>query len=341
MATPLQALAALPRAGLTIGPTPLQPLQRLSAAVGHDLWVKRDDVGSVALAGNKIRKFDLVLGRALADGAHTLVTTGAAQSNSARAGAAAAALTGMSCRLILSGHPPAEPTGNLLLDGLLGARIEFLGDATWQDLDAAVAAAAQEPGTVAAPVGCSSPLGALGFAAAFLEAARQWPGTPAAIVHASSSLGTHAGLLVGRALLNSPVRIIGIDVAAIHRNPSEAADAMARAAAALIGLDLPAPGADIRTGHLGPGYGIPDARTAAAIDLLARTEAVITDPVYSGKGAAGMLAIAPLIDGPVLWWHTGGYHALFDPAHARALARARTGERRPTPPGPTSPDHRR
>lgn len=323
MATPLQALAALPRAGLTTAPTPLHPLHRLSSMVGRELWAKRDDMGSVALAGNKIRKFDLVLGRAIADGARTLVTTGAAQSNSARAGAAAAALTGLSCRLILSGRAPEEATGNLLLDGLLGAQIEFLGEATWQELDAAVAAAAREPGTVAAPVGCSSPLGALGFAAALLEAAQQWPHPPATIVHASSSLGTHAGLLVGRALLGIPVRVIGIDVGAIYRDPSTAADALAREAAALIGLDLPAPGAEIRTGHLGPGYGIPDARTAAAIDLFARTEAVITDPVYSGKGAAGLIAIAPLLDGPVLWWHTGGYHALFDPAHARALAQVR------------------
>jgi 1-aminocyclopropane-1-carboxylate deaminase/D-cysteine desulfhydrase-like pyridoxal-dependent ACC family enzyme len=340
MASPSAALAQLPRAGLLDAPTPLHRLPRLSALVGRQLWAKRDDTGPVALAGNKIRKYDLVLGRALADGATRLVTAGAAQSNSARAGAAAAVRTGLSCRLILSGQPPAEAAGNLLLDQLLGAELVWLGDATWQQLEAAVAAASAEPGTVTAPVGCSSPLGALGFASALLEAAQQWPHAPEAIVHASSSLGTHAGLLVGRALLDIPTRIIGIDVAAISPEPAAAADALARQAAALIGLDLPRPGADIRDG-IGPGYGVPDARTAAAVDLLARTEAVIADPVYSGKGAAGMLALAPLIDGPILWWHTGGYHALFDPGHARALARARTGERRPTPPGPTSPDHRR
>ena len=117
--------------------------------------------------------------------------------------------------------------------------------------------------------------------------------------------------------------------------------AWADEAAALIDLDLPRPGADIRTGHLGPGYGVPDTRSAAAIDLLARTEAVITDPVYSGKGAAGMLALAASSDGPLLWWHTGGYHALFDPDHARMLAQARAASVAARGPQPTSHRHRR
>ncbi len=324
MPTPLAALRALPRAGFCAIPTPLHRLPRLSAGVGHEVWAKRDDVGPVALAGNKIRKYDLVIGQALADGAHVLVTTGAAQSNSARAGAAAAALTGLRCRLLLSGRAPAAPAGNLLLDDLLGAELVFLGEATWGELEDAVLRAGTEPDTVTAPVGCSSPVGALGFALALLEAAEQWDRPPSAIVHASSSLGTHAGLLVGRALLGLSVPIIGIDVAAIHAEPTSAADTLARQAADLIGLALPHPGADIRTGFLGPGYGVPDAATAHAVLTLARSEAIITDPVYSGKGAAGMLALLDQIDGPVLWWHTGGYQALFDPTHAAALALAST-----------------
>ena len=108
MASPSAVLAQLPRAGLLDAPTPLHRLPRLSALVGREIWAKRDDTGPVALAGNKIRKYDLVLGQALVDGATRLVTTGAAQSNSARAGAAAAVRTGLSCRLLLSGQPPAE-----------------------------------------------------------------------------------------------------------------------------------------------------------------------------------------------------------------------------------------
>lgn len=326
-----QRLLDLPRTGLLRQPTPLHRLSRLHRATGADLWIKRDDVGPVAMAGNKARKFDLVLAAAARDGADLLITTGAAQSNSARTGAAFAALLGLDCRLILSGDPPQEPTGNVLLDELLGARVDFIGDVDWPQLEAAVLDAAEQASAegrrpVVAPVGCSSPLGALGFALAYLELEQQCRDAglrPAAIVHASSSLGTHAGLLVGRALATDRFPVVGIDVAAIRPDLNRAADELARTAAALIGLDLPEPGAVILDGFLGPGYGAADAATAHAVDLLARTEAVITDPVYSGKGAAGALALAAGHDGPVVFWHTGGYHALFDPAHAGDLRGAR------------------
>ena len=331
MGDPMRQLQALATAGLLGTPTPLHQLPRLSAATGTDWWIKRDDVGPVALAGNKLRKFDLVLGQALHDGADLLITTGAAQSNAARAGAAAAAHLGLECRLLLAGPAPAAATANTLLDELLGARIDFLPDAGWAELEEAVEAAAEDARAAGrrpavAPVGCSSPLGALGFALAYLELRAQCRDLDLpeiTILHASSSLGTHAGLLVGRALLGEATPIIGIDVAAIAEDPDTAAARLAQQAAALIGLELPNPGPRIETGFLGPGYGVPDAATAAAIDLLARTEAVITDPVYSGKGAAGALALAPQLDGPVVFWHTGGYHALFDPPHAAALAAAR------------------
>jgi 1-aminocyclopropane-1-carboxylate deaminase/D-cysteine desulfhydrase-like pyridoxal-dependent ACC family enzyme len=203
----------------------------------------------------------------------------------------------------------------------------------WRELEVAVerageAARAAGRGPVLAPVGCSSPLGALGFAAAFLELHEQCRAAgvePAAIVHASSSAGTHAGLLVGRALARVDTPVIGIDVAAITEDPTVAAAELARSAAALIGVRLQNPGADIRSDFLGPGYGTPDRRTAEAVHVFAALEAIITDPVYSGKGAAGALALAREHDGPVVFWHTGGYHALFDPAHAQALAAASRG----------------
>lgn len=321
-------LAALPRAGLVSDPTPLHRARRLSSATGADIWLKRDDVGAVATAGNKIRKYDLVLGDALQRGAEVLITTGAAQSNSARAGAAAAVLCGLRCRLILAGDRPPRAAANLLLDELLGAEIDFAGDVPWSVLEDAVVAAAQASAVpaVVAPVGCSSPLGSLGFALAYLELRQQCQAAsivPSAIVHASSSLGTHAGLLVGRALVGDSVPIIGVDVGAIYEDLPAAADALARDAAAVIGLDLPRPGSDIRSDFLGPGYAIPDAATAEAIELFAQTEAVILDPVYSGKGASGALRLAPEFHGPLVFWHTGGYHALFDPPHADALAAAR------------------
>lgn len=327
---PVSRLQALPRAGLTTA-TPVDAAPRFSEEVGREVLLKRDDVGSVALAGNKVRKFDLILGDALDRGADLLITTGAAQSNSARAAAAAAARLGLDCHLFLSGERPSVPTANVLLDELLGARLTYLPTADWSGLEEAVrqeAEAATNRGRtpVAAPVGASSPLGALGFALAYLELADQLP-LPLPIVHASSSLGTHAGLLVGRALAGHDAPIIGIDVAEIHSDQHAAAAALAQQAAALIGLGLPEPRPWLVSDYLGPGYGIPGPATAAAIDQLARTEAVITDPVYSGKGLAGLLGLlhSGVIpgDGPVLFWHTGGYHALFDPPHAAALATAR------------------
>lgn len=324
----LANLLALPRAGLVPEPTALHRLDRLSALVSAEVWIKRDDVGNVALAGNKIRKYDLILGSATAE---VLVTAGAGQSNSARAGAAAAARLGMHSHLILSDPEPATLSGNLILDDLLGAQLDFRADANWADLNRAVSEVAQsyrEAGqsAITAPVGASSPLGSLGFARAFLEFDQQCQSEglqPTAIVHASSSLGTHAGLLVGRALSGREIDIIGIDVGAIYPDLPEEANRLAAAAAELIGLPLPDPGADLRTEYLGRGYGLPDEATAAAIRLFAQQEAVITDPVYSGKGAQGLVDLLRRgeILGPVVFWHTGGYHALFDPAHYRQLNR--------------------
>ena len=220
-------LLELPRAGLGQWPTPFHPLPRFSAEIGADIWIKRDDIQSVALAGNKIRKFDLALGEALAQGCDTVVTTGAVQSNSARSGAAAAAVLGMGSVLLLSGSEPDQPSANLLLDRLVGAEVRYAGSAGWEELNqgvddivAELAAAGRR--AYAAPVGCSSPLGSLGFALAFLELDEQCHRQgiePAAVVHASTSGGTHAGLLVGRALTGRTTPLVAIDSGAIYRRP--------------------------------------------------------------------------------------------------------------------------
>ena len=323
-------LEALPRAGLGHFPTPLHRLDRLSDEIGTELWIKRDDVQGVALAGNKIRKFDLVLGRALADGYDTLVTTGAIQSNSARTGAAAAAAVGLRCVLVLSGDAPPTETANLLIDRLVGADIRFVGDVGWQELnqlveDVVAEAARDGRRAFAAPVGCSSPLGSLGFALGYLELRDQLHRaqiSPAAVIHTSSSGGTAAGLIVGRSLAGDDLRVVSIDVAKITRQPPEQAAALARAAAALVDHDLgdnPLP--EIYTDYIGSGYGHPTPEARAAIILLARTEGILADPIYSGKGLAGMLDLvrARSVAGPVVFWHTGGFHAMFDPQHGTPL----------------------
>lgn len=336
-ATAVARLMALPTAGLGHWPTPLHRLDRFGAALGAEVWAKRDDVQGVALAGNKVRKFDLVVGRALSDGRRTLVTTGAVQSNSARAGAAAAAAVGMSSVLVLGGDEPDEATANVLLDRVLGSEVRFAGPVGWATLDEEVERVvgeleAQGRAAFGVPVGCSSPLGSLGFAKAFLELdaqCREIGLAPAAIVHASTSGGTHAGLLVGRSIAGRRVRIVAVDVGALYPDHRASCLALAEASAELIGhrLDLAREDLEVLETQLGDGYARPTAAAAEAIALLARTEAIVTDPVYSGKGLAGLveLARAGRLEGPVVFWHTGGYHALFDPHHAAPLLDALRG----------------
>lgn len=318
-------LLQLPSAGLGTWPTPLQRLDRFSEDVGTEIWIKRDDIQGVALAGNKIRKFDVVLGQAVADGYDTLVTTGARQSNSARTGAAAAAALGLACVLVLSGDQPAQATANLLLDHLLGAEVRFAGDVSWSELNQLVDQVVAERNAAgarafAAPVGCSSPLGSLGFARAFDEIDQQLTHVglqPEAIVHASTSGGTHAGLLVGRQVCERSVRLVAVDAGRISNRPARTLVTMARASADLIDLELDLDEASVEVieDQLGPGYAIPTEAGNDAIRRLARTEAILVDPVYSAKGLAGLIAMVERgeVSGPVVFWHTGGYHALFDP----------------------------
>lgn len=328
----IERLLALPTAGLGHWPTPLHRWRRFGAELGLEVWAKRDDVQGVTLAGNKVRKFDLVIGDALRRGFDTLVTTGATQSNSARTGAAAAAAVGMRSVLVLSGEEPPESSANLLIDRLVGADVRFAGDVGWRDLDRlAGGVVAQETSAgrraFAAPVGCSSPLGTLGFAKAFLELASQCDELgvrPSAIVHTSTSGGTHAGLLVGRSLLGSDIRVVAVDAGAIFPDMGAACVSLAAEAASLIGHRLvPDAGSEVVTSQLGPGYGVASRAGSDALALLARTEAVLVDPVYSAKGLAGLVELtrADRLTGPVVFWHTGGYHALFDPGYGPAAVR--------------------
>ena len=264
----LDRLAALPRVRLATLPTPLQPLPRFSAAVGADVWIKRDDIGEVGLAGNKVRKFELVLGEALVAGADTLITTGAIQSNSARAGAAAAPRLGLRCILVLTGPRPTDSSANLLLDELFGAEVRFAGPIGWQELGPLLEAVADEVRAgggwpVVAPVGASSPLGSLGFALGYLELLGQLraggpvPDDEAIVVHASTSGGTHAGLVVGRLLAGEGPRILGVDAGRVLRDPASDLARLATEAAALVGLGVGVdPGTiELDVDHGGPAYG--------------------------------------------------------------------------------------
>src|SRR3954470_6466743 len=324
--------ADLPRATLAPLPTPLHHLPRFSAAVGAEIWMKRDDVGSVGLAGNKVRKLEFVLGAARHDGADAIVIVGAEQSNACRAAAAACAQLGLRCVLVLSGEAPERATGNLLLDRLFGADVRFAGTTEWAALAEAADRVTAElrsdgatPSTL--PVGASSPLGAVGFAVAWFELLEQLDAldvAAATVVHASSSGGTHAGLVAGRRLSERGPRVRAIGVADdIYPDMAARYAEIATGTARLLGADV-AIGADdlwLDRGFLGGGYAVPTDDALAAIRLLARTEGIACDPVYSGKALAAVVAAARAgeLEGATVFWHTGGHHALFAPRFGDAV----------------------
>ena len=308
-----------PRAALAAWPTPLEPAPRLSEELGVEVWLKRDDVGSLGLMGNKVRKLEFLLGDALARGASAVVTLGAPQSNHARATAAAAARLGLRAVLVMGGDEPAgPPSGNLLLDELFGADVRWAGTEDWAELAALVASIAAELDGYAMPAGGSSPVGALGFAAAYEELLGQLDTaglSPARVYHASTSGGTHAGLMLGHALAPGGPAPVGFDVGQIVPDARGLVAWLANEAGALLGA---APGlteadAHLDLSQLGAGYGAFTDEGLEAIRLLARLEGVVLDPVYSGKGFAGLIADARAgrVEGPVVFWHTGGGPSLF------------------------------
>jgi 1-aminocyclopropane-1-carboxylate deaminase/D-cysteine desulfhydrase len=220
----------------------------------------------------------------------------------------------------MGGDPPAgPPTGNLLLDALFGAEVIYAGTEDWAELAATVEAVAQDrAGAYTLPAGGSSPVGALGFAAAYAELLGQLESAgirPRHVYHASTSGGTHAGLMLGHALAGTGPRPVGFDVGQIVPDARGLVTWLANEAGALLGADvtLTEEDAHLDLSQLGEGYGAFTEAGGDAIRLLARSEGVLLDPVYSAKGMAGLIAEARagLLDGPVVFWHTGGGPSLF------------------------------
>jgi L-cysteate sulfo-lyase len=332
LATLTRRLARFGRVGLAHLPTPLEPMKRLTNHLGGPrLWVKREDCTGVGLGGNKLRKLDYVLREALDGGADTLVSGGVVQSNSQRQVAAAAAKLGLACHLaVYKGRlePPSpdyEHTGNALLNRLFGAmlhEVPWNGDRNGaiRDLTEKLSAAGRKPYLV--PYGVSSPLGAVAYASTVAEIAAQSTALdiqPAAIVHCSGSAGTQAGLVVGARFCLPRTRVVGIDIDAEPERVRADVLAYGRDAAGL--LDSPFDPADVEVvaGHAGPAYGVPHAATVEAIRLGAQLEALLLDPVYSGKGLAGLIALVRSgrwpADSDVIFIHTGGAPALFAYRH--------------------------
>ena len=319
-------LVRLPRVGLTRLPTPLEPLHRLTDHLGGPrIWVKREDCSGFGFGGNKLRKLDYVL--AEASDADTLVSGGVVQSNSSRQVAAAAAKLGLDCHLaVYHGRlkPPGpvyETSGNIALNRLFGATLH---DVPWtgdrnraiQDLAGDLHSQGRKPYIV--PYGVSTGLGAAGYASAALETAQQAAAknfAPSAVVHCSGSGATQAGLAVGAAACLPECAVIGIDIDAEPERLRADVVRYATAAAEMLDVPFDAARIDVVAGHAGPAYGVPHQATLDAIKLMGRLEALALDPVYSGKGLAGLIALIEAgrwtPDDDIVFVHTGGGPALF------------------------------
>ena len=281
----------------------------------------------LGLGGNKLRKLDHVLHAAVASGADTLVSGGVVQSNSQRLVAAAAAKLGLECHLAVYHGRVAEPSedyrrsGNALLNRLFGA---YLHDVPWTgDRDAAIAALADDlrakgKRVFTVPYGVSNALGSVGYASAAAEIAAQSAAMgfhPEAILHCSGSGGTQAGLLLGAAVALPGTRIIGVDIDAEPERVEERVRICAAAGAALLGSTIAGDAIEVVAGHAGPAYGVPHAATIEAIKLAGALEGLVLDPVYTGKGFAGLIAMIKAgrwrKGAHVVFVHTGGEPALF------------------------------
>lgn len=329
MTTPITQ-PPLPRVRLFDAPTPLHPLPRLSEALGGraELWIKREDLGPLAFAGNKLRNLEFLLGAALAEGADTVVTSGRRWSNHCRLTAAAGARLGIAVHVVVSG-PPMEASANLALIRALGAEVHQAvsdGRAEREALVDQVAAAAAAGGHRARviPVGGSEPAGAWGQVLAALEALSQAAAAdalPDAIFLATATGGTQAGLLVGASVAagdRAPARIAGVTV---HPDPGLRAkiEGLAAELAAMAGVVLAADAVELDASQVGPGYGTPTRESAGAAELLARSEGILVDPIYGAKALAALIAAVRTgsLDGRrAIFWHGGGLPALFESPEA-------------------------
>ena len=303
---------------LATWPTPVEPAPRLAVAIGlaiDDLWVKREDLVGLGGGGNKVRKLQHLCAAAIAAGARTLVTTGAAQSNHARLTAAAGARLGLDVELVLAGLAPSpgDLSGNLLLDRLFGARLIWAGDVAHEDLEALAASRVAElvaSGTPAAqiPYGGSSATGALAYVEAGHELLAQL-GDVDQVVVAVGSAGTAAGLVTAL----GAGRVLGVDTGATS-NPRE------RIGSLVTELGGDPTGLRLRTDQVGAGYSTLTDAVADALVLAARTEGLVLDPVYTGRALAGLVAATR--DGDVrpgqrtVFLHTGGLPGLFGSSEA-------------------------
>ncbi len=301
---------------LAVLPTPLIPASRLQQALGSPpVLVKRDDLTGFALAGNKARKLEFLVGDALARHCDVLITGGGPGSNHCQATAVAAKVAQLACHLVMYGSEPARPHPNLAFARCAGAEVTFTGDADRSSVDLGLAetagrltAAGHRPYIV--PRGGATAVGAAAYGLAAAELAGQLASLrvePEIVVVATGSCGTQAGLLAGAVAGNHPWRIIG---ASVSRPPAECRERvlrLARECADLMGWPPADPGrVEVRDAR-GPGYGAVSAAGAQAARLAAAAEGLLLDPVYTAKAFGELLSvIREEVQGPAVFVHTGG-----------------------------------
>ena len=324
-------IAALPRHRLFAEPSPLHRLERFERALGGrvELWIKREDLLPLAFGGNKLRNLEFLVGAALADGADTLITSGRRWSNHCRLTAAAGAHAGLAVHLVLSGPPadaidPGRRSPSALLEAMLGALVTQLPTADRSVREAAVLAAAETVrGTggrpYVIPVGGTGLPGAWGQVLAGQELLTQAAGaqaTPDVIVLPSATGGTQAGLLAGLRSEGNGALVHGVLVA---RTNSELRPAIAATLGELargLGREVGEDQILLDPAQLGDGYGVPTVAADEAAALLARSEGILVDPIYTAKALAGLIegVRAARWDGRrVVFWHSGGTPGLFEP----------------------------
>jgi 1-aminocyclopropane-1-carboxylate deaminase/D-cysteine desulfhydrase-like pyridoxal-dependent ACC family enzyme len=319
-------IAALPRFGLVDGPSPLQPLARFSAALGGDVevWIKREDLLPLAFGGNKLRNLEFLVGAALAAGADTLVTSGRRWSNHCRLTAAAGAKAGLAVHLVFSGPPVRPPGANERLDELLGATIHVAATDARADRERLVESVAdrlrkagRHPYVVG--VGGSGPVGAAGQVLAAVELVEQLTAAgldsgTTTIVLPSATGGTQAGVLAGCHLAGFDPSVIGIAVASPAAELRPTIERLLEGLRPLVGVTVERDRIVLSDAERGPGYGIATAAADEATELLARTEGILVDPIYTAKALAGLIGRARSgeLRGPVVFWHAGGTPGLFE-----------------------------
>lgn len=318
----------IPRIRFAHLPTPIETLPRLEKALnGPHLLVKRDDQTGLAFGGNKTRKLEFLVAEAQAAGADTLISAGALQSNHCRQTAAAAAKFGFECLLVLVGEPPAQASANFLLDQLFGAKIIWAKkdqrDTLLTDTFDKVLAQGHKPYLV--PYGGSNSTGALGYVFAMEEFVEQavksdW------VVFASSSGGTHAGLVLGAHMFNYPGQVLGISIDEPQPILQKRVATLASETSGRMGppIEFSPDQVLVNADYAAPGYGILTDSERESIQLFAKYEGLLLDPVYTGRAAAGLIDLIRRgffkKEETVLFWHTGGQPALFAEKYQSELA---------------------